>query len=182
MRAVDCGRSKSVKAGRAYVCFLEREVYAFLSGFAAQCCGPAFFVCGRAAEGDVRGRRQTGRGWRHVRDRGQSNAGGATRESCAGKREDRCFSFSREKIRRCFLYLLGSDNSRSAATAVLGRRRRRENGACAGCGSVWSTGGNPACGGLWPFQLIQLIDLRYLCESAEREKRMGVCFLLTLYI
>lgn len=33
MRAVDCGRSKSVKAGRAYVCFLEREVYAFLSTF-----------------------------------------------------------------------------------------------------------------------------------------------------
>lgn len=33
MRAVDCGRSKSVKAGRAYVCFLEREVYTFLSTF-----------------------------------------------------------------------------------------------------------------------------------------------------
>ena len=31
-------------------------------------------------------------------------------------------------------------------------------------------------------QLIQLIYLRYLCESAEREKRMDVCFLLTLYI
>ena len=31
-------------------------------------------------------------------------------------------------------------------------------------------------------QLIQLIDLRYLCAGAEREKRMDVCFLLTLYI
>lgn len=152
-----------------------------VSGFAAQCCGPAFFVYGRAAEADGG---PAADGSRAARENGcgQSNAGGAARESCAGKREDRCFSFSREKIRRCFLYLLGSDNSRSATTAVLGRRRRRENGACAGCGSVWSTGGNPACSGLWPFQLIQLIDLRYLCESAEREKRMGVCFLLTLYI
>lgn len=38
---------------------------------------------------------------------------------------------------------------------------------------------NPARRGLWPFQLIQLI---YLCGSAEREKWMDVCFLLTLYI
>ena len=48
--------------------------------------------------------------------------------------------------------------------------------------AVATLGGNPACGGLWPFQLIQLIHLRYLCGSAEREKRMDVCFLLTLYI
>ena len=65
----------------------------------------------------------------------------------------------------------------------LGYRHRRENDACAGCGTGWSTGRNPACGGLWPpFQLIQLIYLRYLCVSAEREERMDVCFLLTLYI
>ena len=51
MRAVDRGRSKSVKAVRAYVCFLERKVYAFLSTFdkrgervCGECCGPAFFV------------------------------------------------------------------------------------------------------------------------------------------
>lgn len=56
------GRSKSVKARRAYVRFLEREVYTFC-GFAAQCCGPAFFVYGRAAESDVDGRRWAGRGW-----------------------------------------------------------------------------------------------------------------------
>ena len=49
-------------------------------------------------------------------------------------------------------------------------------------GAVAALGGNPACGGLWPFQLIQLIYLRYLCGSTEREKRMDVCFLLTLYI
>ena len=49
-------------------------------------------------------------------------------------------------------------------------------------GAVAALGGNPACGGLWPFQLIQLIHLRYLCGSTEREKRMDVCFLLTLYI
>lgn len=35
-------------------------------------------------------------------------------------------------------------------------------------------------GGL--IQLIQLIYLRYLRGSAEREERMDVCFLLTLYI
>ena len=79
MRAVDVekqhGRSKSVKARRAYVCFLEREVYAFLSGFAAQCCGPAFFVCGRAAESNVRGGRRTGRRW----------IVGGTREELAGR-------------------------------------------------------------------------------------------------
>lgn len=51
-----------------------------------------------------------------------------------------------------------------------------------GCDTGWSTGRNPACRGLIPFQLIQLIDLRYLCGSAEREERMDVCFLLTLYI
>lgn len=51
-----------------------------------------------------------------------------------------------------------------------------------GCDTGWSTGRNPACRGLIPFQLIQLIDLIYLCGSAEREERMDVCFLLTLYI
>lgn len=90
------------------------------------------------------------------------------------------FFFLREKARRYFLYLLGS---RSAAIAALGHRRR-ENGVCADCG----TGGVrvetqlvEGCG-LWPFQLIQLIDLRYLCVGTEREERMDVCFLLTLYI
>ena len=38
-----------------------------------------------------------GRWWHARRACGQSNAGGAARESCAGKREDRCFSFSRGK-------------------------------------------------------------------------------------
>lgn len=55
------------------------------------------------------------------------------------------------------------------------------------CGRSCGTGGkNPACRGLRPYgrrtQLIQLIYLRYLCGSAEWEKRMDVCFLLTLYI
>ena len=39
-----------------------------------------------------------------------------------------------------------------------------------------------SCGLRPPFQLIQLIYLRYLCVGTEREKRMDVCFLLTLYI
>ena len=54
------GRSKSVKARRAYVRFLEREVYTF-AGSRRNAVGPHFFVCGRAAEaGD--GRPQMGRG------------------------------------------------------------------------------------------------------------------------
>ena len=43
-------------------------------------------------------RPQMSRGWYARRARGQSNAEGTACESCAGKREDRCFSFSREKI------------------------------------------------------------------------------------
>lgn len=44
-------------AARTYARSLEREVYAFLSTLdkrdervRGDCCGPAFFVCGRAAE------------------------------------------------------------------------------------------------------------------------------------
>lgn len=100
MRAVDCGRSKSVKAGRAYVCFLEREVYAFLSGFAAQCCGPAFFVYGKAAESDVGGGRWTGRGW--VAGWREELAGKAAQEERrvrdVRRREEGYFSFSWGKI------------------------------------------------------------------------------------
>ena len=166
--------------------FLEREVYTFCGERVrgAMPWARIFFVYGRAAENDVGGGRWTGRGW----------AAGSTREELAGratrkerhakvreKREERCFSG--ERLEGCLLCPPGGSRDRVAAIAALGYRRRRENGACAGCGTGWSTGGNPACGGLWPpFQLIQLIYLRYLCGSAEREKRMDVCFLLTLYI
>ena len=115
------GRSKSVKARRAYVCFLEREVYAFLSTFdkrgervrGAMLRARIFFCLwegrrrrrdGPAADGPQAARA----------GRGQSDTGGTTREGCAGKREDRCFSFSREKTSRYFLSLLDGDNSSRA--------------------------------------------------------------------
>lgn len=94
-RAVDVekyrGRSKSVKAVRAYVCFLEREVYAFLSTFdkrgervRGECCGPAFFVYGEAAEA----------GGQTAADRpaAERRAGGCGQEQHK-KEEKWCFSF-----------------------------------------------------------------------------------------
>lgn len=162
------------------MCFLEREVYAFLSGFAAQCCGPAFFCLW----GGRRGRRWTGRRWvaggtcellraeRHRRNDTQRRA----------KQGKRAVFFFLRKDRRAFAYPPGGSRGRGAAVAALGYRHRRENVAgatAAWCGKTQLVEG---CG-LWPpFQLIQLIYLRYLYGSAEREKWMDVCFLLTLYI
>ena len=82
------------------------------------------------------------------------------------------------KIGGVFACPPGGGRGRSVAIAALGIGVPPQNVA----GAVAALGGNPACGGLWPFQLIQLIHLRYLCGSTEREKRMDVCFLLTLYI
>ena len=107
----------------------EKSTLFVVSGFAAQCCGPAFFVCGEAAESNVSGGRLAGRGrqrgWR-ANDCGQSNTRGATRERCVEKGKKVIFLFLEEKIGRCFLYLLGGDSSRSAAIAALGYRHRRE--------------------------------------------------------
>lgn len=75
---------------------------------------------------------------------------GGTREELAGKaaQEERraqevrgegkkvIFLFLGGKVRRYFLYLLGS---RNAATAALGYRHRRENVACADRGTRWKT-------------------------------------------
>ena len=83
-----------------------------------------------------------------------------------------------EEDRRAFVCPPGGSKGKGATIAALGYRRRREKRRA----QLWHGTGNPACGGLWPFQLIQLIYLRYLCGSAEREERMDVCFLLTLYI
>ena len=86
------GRSKSVKAGRAYVRFLEREVYAFV-GSRRNAAGPHFLFVG-GPQRQVVDRPQMGR-WQRVRRAcGQSNTGGTTRERCAGKREEGCFSSS----------------------------------------------------------------------------------------
>ena len=143
MRAVDVekqhGRSKSVKAGRAYVCFLEREVYAFLtnvvSGFAAQCCGPAFFVCGRAAENDVRSGRRTGRRWIVGGTRracGQSNTGGAR----VGIERKVVFFFLGERLGDIFFtfWVAGAQPSRPWDIGAAAK-----NDVCADCGTVWKT-------------------------------------------
>lgn len=61
---------------------------------------------------------------------------------------------------------LPSGGSRSAATAVLGRRRRRENGACA----VAARGGNPACRGLRP---VNPAYPAYIPQIPMRERRAG---------
>ena len=75
-----------------------------------------------------RSRRWTGRGWAAgstrelwVEQRGRND----TREVRVKEGEKVIFLFLGEKIRRCFLYLLGSDNSKSAAIAALGYRHCR---------------------------------------------------------
>ena len=114
--------------------FLEREVYAFLtnvvSGFAAQCCGPAFFLFiggpqkatwtagdGPAAGGSLAART----------DCGQSNTGRTTRERRAEKGKTDVFLFLGERSEE--YWLCPPDGSRSAAIATLEYRRCRENGA-----------------------------------------------------
>ena len=104
MRAVDeCGRSKSVKARRAYVCFLEREVYAFLSTFdkrgervrGAMLRARIFLFMGsrrRRREGRAMDRPQIGRR-RHVRGTAvEQHRRNDTREARGKGR--RMFSFS----------------------------------------------------------------------------------------
>lgn len=73
---------------------------------------------------------------------GQSNTRGATRESCAEKREE---GYSWGKIGGQLFCLLGG-GSRSAAIAALGYGHRRENGA----GAVAAQAKNPAYRGLRP--------------------------------
>ena len=106
-------------------------------------------------------------------------------ERCAEKGKKDVFSFSRGKDWKdvCFaLWVeteIGSQRSRPWVWAP--PRKRRARGPQHGVETQLVEGRH--LGGLWPpFQLIQLIYLRYLCGSTEREKRMDVCFLLTLYI
>ena len=164
--------------------FLEREVYAF-AGSRRNAVGPHFFVYGRAAGNDVgqaMDRPRMGRGW-YAREL----AGRATRKerrvrAVRGKGRTDVFLFLGKRSEGCLLCPPGGSRGRSAAIVALGIGTAAKTSR-AGCGSGWSAGGNPACGGLWPpFQLIQLIYLRYLCGSVKREERMDVCFLLTLYI
>ena len=126
-------------------------------------------------------RPQLGRG-RHAR----RAAGRATRKERHAKVREKGKKdvFSGERLEGYLLCPPGGSSSRVAAIAALGYRHRRENGVRA---RVAARGGArvetqlvAACGRRT--QLIQLIYLRYLCVGAEREERMDVCFLLTLYI
>lgn len=107
--------------------FLEREVYTF-AGSRRNAVGPHFFVCGRAAEGDVDSRRWTGR------STCEELAGRAIRKErhakAREKREKRSFFlFLGGKIGGRLLCPLGGGRDRVAAIAALGYRHRRENGA-----------------------------------------------------
>ena len=125
-------------------------------------------------QGRAMDRPQMDRGRHARRACGQSNAGGMTRKGAREKGKTDVFLFLGERSEEYLFCPPGGSRGKAAAIAALGYRRRRENNACADCAE------NPACGGLWP--PFQLIYLRYLCGSAEREERMDVCFLLTLYI
>ena len=159
--------------------FLEREVYTF-AGSRRNAVGPHFFCLWEGR----RSKWQTGRRW-VAGDTREELAGRATREErhakAREKREKRSFFFfSGERLEGvCFVLWveveIGAQLSRPWGIGTAAKTMRAR---AAAQGEK-----NPACGGLWPpFQLIQLIYLRYLCGSAEREKRMDVCFLLTLYI
>ena len=159
--------------------FLEREVYAF-AGSRRNAVSPHFLFMGGPRK-QVMDRPQMGRG-QHARGAcGQSNTEGTAGKSCAGKGKTDVFFFSgKDRKDVCFVLQVevevGAQLSRpwGIGTAAKTARAQLRLG--------WSTGGNPACRGLIPSQLIQLIYLRYLCESVKRKKRMDVCFLLTLYI
>ena len=125
--------------------------------------------------GQAMDRPRMDRGQRAKSLRAEQHRRSDTREACVRREE----GYIGERLEECLLVLqvgveVGAQLLRPWVQAC--RRKtpraqlRRE---------TWK---NPACGGLWPFQLIQLIHLRYLCGSTEREKRMDVCFLLTLYI
>lgn len=96
------GRSKSVKARRAYVCFLEREVYAFCGERVRGAMLRARIFClweGRRERCERRAvdRPQMDRR-RHVRRAcEQSSAGGTTRERCAEKGKKKVFLFLEER-------------------------------------------------------------------------------------
>lgn len=94
-------------------------------------------------------------------------------------RERREEGYFGERLEECLLVLQVGVEAVAQLSRPWVQARRRETVCAQLRREAWK---NPACGGLWPFQLIQLIYLRYLCGSAEREKWMDVYFLLTLYI
>lgn len=137
-----------MKARRAYVCFLEREVYAFFDERVRGVMLRArifLFMGGSQKTTWAAGDGPAADGHRrHAR----MAAGRATQE-------ERRMRDAREKGRRLFFFFLGKDwrvvvsggsRSRSTAIAALGYRHRCENGA--DCGTGWAR--DPACRGLRP--------------------------------
>lgn len=96
-----------------------------------------------------------------------------------GRKEEDCLSFSWGKIGEQLLVAVVGARAQLSRPQGIGTAAKQCVRSC-GTGRK-KTQLVEGCG-LWPFQLIQLIYLRYLCGSAEREKWMDVCFLLTLYI
>lgn len=95
------------------------------------------------------------------------------------RREEGYFSFSWGKIGEQLLVAVAGAGAQLSRPQGIGTAAKTVRTAAQGGPATQLVEG---CG-LWPpFQLIQLIDLRYLCGSAEREKWMDVCFLLTLYL
>ena len=132
--------------------FLEREVYTFCGERVrgAMPWARVFFVCGRAAGDDVDGRRWTGRRRAAGNTREELRAeqrGRSDTQRCAKKGRKMFFLFLGKRSEGCLLCPPGGSRGRSAAIAALGYRHRRENDACAGCGTGWK---NPqlvaACG------------------------------------
>lgn len=158
------------------MCFLEREVYAFLSTFdkrgervrGAMLRARIFCLWGR---GKQRGRRAAERArwaarrrwWARRHTRGRA----ATRE----RREEGCFLFSLGgDFSFSFLFLGRSEERLSFSSGC------RDTAADRGPATQLVAGGY--LGGLRPpkFQLIQLICLRYLCGDAERREWRCPCF------
>lgn len=154
-------------AARTYARFLEREVYAFLSTLdkrgervRGDSCGPAFFVCGRAAEA----------GEQAATDRPQSNAG----ERHRGKGRRLFFLFLGEEHKDLFLKRdeqnrilrsWGVKGGRRYWTAAMEKFLAASFVGARRAPSLRRVDTLAACGRR--IQLIQLIYLRYLCGDAE---------------
>ena len=124
-----------MKARRAYVRFLEREVYTF-AGSRRNAVGPHFFLFVGGPQETTWGRRWTGRGWVAGGMRESSRA-----EQCGRSDTQRCAKKGRkmffgERLEGCLLCPLGGGRDRAAAIAALGMGTAAKT-VRAGCGTGW---------------------------------------------
>ena len=132
------------------MCFLEREVYTFCGERVrgAMPWARIFLFMGGPQE-TTWGRRWTGRRWAAGSTREEPRAERHRRSDTRGVREKGkkdVFLFLGKRSEGCLLCPPGGSRGRSAAIAALGYRHRRENDACAGCGTERSTVWKPS---LW---------------------------------